>query len=433
MVTGLLEFGVLILLVLLNGAFALAEMAVVTAKQVRLQQQAEAGKRGADAALELAGNPGVFLSTVQLGITLVGVAAGAFGGSAFAEEIAPLLAPVPVIGEYAEAISVGLVVLLVTYLSLVLGELVPKKLAMSDPEGHAVRVAPAMKTLSRWGQPIVRLLNWSTRAVIRITGIKVPPRISITDEDLRMLIDEGALSGVLNRSEEVMMEQVLNFDETRIESLVTPRGQIVWLDENADQETIRETLIENKFSKYPVAKGRLDRIRGVVYAQDLLAQYLTTGRFDLLEVLHPPVIVPESMNILKTIDRLQQTQSGIAFVVNEFGGVDGIIADEDLTEALLGFKPTTVPDTDPAIVKRPDGSWLLDGLLPLTTFRELIGKKPLSSEPRLYHTLGGLIMSKLGRIPTTGDSLVWNGVSLEVLDMDGNRVDKVLAKKVDQE
>ncbi len=431
MVTGLLEFGVLILLVLLNGAFALAEMAVVTAKQFRLQQQVEAGKRGADAALELAAEPGVFLSTVQLGITLIGVAAGAFGGSAFAEEIAPLLAPLPVVGEYAEVISVGLVVLLVTYLSLVLGELVPKKLAMSDPEGYARHVAPTMRTFARLGRPIVRFLNWSTRTVIRITGIDVPVPLSVTDEDLRMLIDEGALSGALNRSEERMMEQVLNFDESRIESLVTPRGQIVWLDLNADQENIRETLVKNKFTKYPVAQGQLDRIRGVVYAQDLLAQFLTTGKFDLLEVLHPPVIIPESMTILKTIDRLQQTQSGIAFVVNEFGGVDGIIADDDLIEALIGFKPTTAPGTDPAIVKRADGSWLLDGLLPLTTFRELIGKKPLSSEPRLYHTLGGLVMTKLGKIPATGDMVVWQGVSLEVVDMDGNRVDKVLAKKVD--
>jgi len=428
--TGIFEFTVLILLVLMNGFFALSEMAVVLAKRMRLQQQAEKSQPGAADALYLAEESGSFISTVQLGITLVGVAAGAFGGSAFADQIAPLLERIPGFEPYAEAVSVALVVLMITYLSIVLGELVPKKLAISNPEGFAQMTAPVMRVLSRLGRPLVRFLNWSTQGVIKILGIKIAEQEIVTDEDLRMLIDQGAVSGVLTRDEEVMLEQVLNFDESRIESLVTPRSQIVWLDIDASQEEIRKMLIEHNWSKYPVAKDDLDQLSGVVYAQDLLKQYLTTGSFDLQAVLQPPVIVPESLNVLKTINRLQQTQSGIAFVINEFGGVDGLIADEDLTEALIGFKPGAQADTDPAIVRRADGSYLLDGLLPLTTFRDLMGKNPIvEGDERLYQTLGGLVMAELGKIPMTGDSLTWEEIYLEVIDMDGNRVDKVLVKK----
>jgi putative hemolysin len=243
-----------------------------------------------------------------------------------------------------------------------------------------------------------------------------------------MIIDQGAISGILNREEEIMMEQVLNFDESRVESLVTPRNQIIWLDIDASNETIRTTLMTYNRSKYPVANGHLDNLVGVVYAQDLLRQHLDQGNFDLRAILHPPVIVPDSMNILKTIDRLQDAQSGIAFVMNEFGGVDGLIADDDVTEALVGFKPSNQQDTDPAIVRRKDGSWLLDGLLPLPTFRELVGMKPINGDERLYQTLGGLVMAELGRIPSTGDTLTWENILLEVIDMDGNRVDKVMAK-----
>jgi putative hemolysin len=427
---GILEFSILILLVLVNGFFALAEMAIVSAKDVRLQQMAEEGDTGAADARRLTKESGSFLSTVQIGITLVGVATGAFGGSALAVQIAPLISWIPGVGRFAEVISVALMVLLITYLSLVLGELVPKRLAITNPEKYASQTATFMMRLSRWGRPIVSFLNGSTNAVIKLLRIKSPNRPKLTDEDLRMLIDQGAETGILNRDEEIMMEQVLNFDESRIESLITPRSKIIWLDIAATQDEIRETLIDHKRSKYPVAQGGLDRLRGVVYAQELLEQHLEIGHFDLTEILHPPVVVPESLNILTAITRLQKTGSGVAFVLNEFGGVDGLIADDDLTEALIGFKQASPTSTDPAIVQRDDGSWLLDGLLPLPTFRQLVGMKPINGDERLYQTIGGLMMAELGKIPTTGDCLVWEGIQLEVIDMDGNRVDKVLATKV---
>jgi putative hemolysin len=427
--TGFLEFGILILLVLLNGFFALAEMAIMYAKDVRLQQMAEAGNSGAADARYLSKNSGKFLSTVQIGITLVGVATGAFGGSALAVHIVPLINWIPGLERYAEGISVALIVLLITYLSLVLGELVPKRLAITHPEKYASITATIMKRISRWGNPIVKFLSGSTNAVIKLLRIQSPYRPGLTDEDLRMLIDKGAETGILNRDEEVMMEQVLNFDESRIESLITPRSKIVWLDISATQDEIHKTLIRYKRSKYPVAQGGLDRLRGVVYAQELLEQHLETGYFDLTTILHPPVVIPESLSILTAISRLQQTGCGVAFVLNEFGGVDGLIADDDLTEALIGFKHSSPSSTDPAIVHRSDGSWLLDGLLPLTTFRNLVGMKPINGDERLYQTIGGLVMAELGKIPTTGDSLKWEGIQLEVIDMDGNRVDKVLATK----
>jgi putative hemolysin len=424
---GLLEFFILLALVLINGFFALAEMAIISAKEVRLRQMAESGDANAADARQLARESGLFLSTVQMGITLVGVATGAFGGSALAVHITPLIERIPGIGGFAEGISVVLMILLITYLSLVLGELVPKRLAITNPERYARITAPLMKRLAQVGKPVVNFLNGSTNAVIRLLRIKTPNRPGLTDEDLRMLIDQGAETGVLNRKEEIMMEQVLNFDESRIESLITPRSKIVWLDITATQDEIQAVLLEHKRSKYPVAQGRLDRLRGVVYAQELLEQHLETGHFELTAILHPPVIVPESLNILTAISRLQETGSGIAFVLNEFGGVDGLIVDDDLTEALIGFKQSSPASTDPAIVQRSDGSWLLDGLLPLTTFRELVGMKPVNGNERLYQTIGGLVMAELGKIPTTGDSLVWEGIRLEVIDMDGNRVDKVLA------
>jgi putative hemolysin len=426
---GILEFSILILLVLLNGFFALAEMAIISARDVRLKQMEEAGDTGAASARRLLMESGSFLSTVQIGITLVGVATGAFGGSALAVFISPLISRIPGIGNYAEVISVILMVVLITFLSLVLGELAPKRIAITNPEGLASRVAPLMEQLSRIGKPFVTFLNGSTNAVIRLLGIKSDDQPEITDEDLRMFIDQGAETGILNRVEEVMMEQVLNFDESRIESLITPRSKIVWLDIAATQDEIQSTLMHHKRSKYPVASGGLDRLRGVVYAQELLEQHLVTGHFDLTAILHPPVVIPESLNILTAISRLQKTGSGIAFVLNEFGGVDGLIADDDLTEALIGFKQASPSSTDPAIVQRSDGSWLLDGLLPLTTFRELIGLKPINGDERLYQTISGLVMAELGKIPTTGDSLVWEDIHLEVIDMDGNRVDKVLAMK----
>ncbi|MBN2043435.1 MAG: HlyC/CorC family transporter [Anaerolineales bacterium] len=425
---GILEFLILLLLVLINGFFALAEMAIISAKELRLKQMAEDGDKRAEEANQLAGQSGLFLSTVQVGITLVGVATGAFGGSALAVQVTPLIEWIPGVGRYAEAVSVTLMVLLITYLSLVIGELVPKRLAITNPERYARMTAPFMKRLAHWGKPIVSFLNGSTNAVIKLLQIEAPIRQKLTDEDLRMLIDQGAETGILNRDEEVMMEQVLNFDASRIESLITPRSKIVWLDINATQDEIKDTLMNFKRSKYPVVQGSLDRLRGVVYAQELLEQHLVTGQFDLTAILHPPLIVPESLNILAAISRLQETGSGIAFVMNEFGGVDGLIADDDLTEALIGFKQTSPASTDPAIVQRGDGSWLLDGLLPLTTFRDLVGKKPTNGEERLYQTIGGLVMAELGKIPTTGDSLVWEDIHLEVLDMDGNRVDKVLAR-----
>ncbi len=422
-----IEFGVILLLVALNGLFALSEMAIVTAKQMRLQQQVEKEMPGAKAALSLSQNPGTFLSTVQLGITLVGVISGAFGGAALAKYVEPLFAWMPVIGEFSDALSILVVVILITYLSLVIGELVPKQLAIRDPEGFARKVAPMMVWLSKIGKPLVKVLSWSTDQMVRLFGNSTQSDQNVTDEDLRMLIDQGAMLGVLNRREELMMEQVLNFDESRIESLITPRPKVIWLDIDDDQSHILSVLEKHQLDRYPVAHGDLDYLLGVVTAADLLHQQLTTGKINLSEIIRPPVIVPDSLNILETIQRMRQNKIGIVFVLNEYGGVDGLITEKNLLSALRGYSPQTDTSFDPPIVERKDHSWLLDGMLPMTTLRELIGLKPLTEETMPYQTLSGLAMAELGRIPETGDIFLWEDVRFEIVDMDGKRVDKVLA------
>jgi putative hemolysin len=424
---GLLEIGIILLLALLNGVFAMSELAVVSARKLRLVALAERGKKRAKDVLDLLQEPDNFLSTVQIGITLVGVGAGAFGGATLSQEIAGLLREIAFLAPYARSISVGLVIVLVTYLSLVLGELVPKQIALSNPERYAMLVARPLEVLSRWMKPLVRFLSFSTGAVIRLTGIDLTPEPELTEADIRETIDQASLTGLVTQHEETMLEGVLNLSGMRVETLITPRAQVVWLDLYATQEELRQVISENHYERYPVARDTFDQVVGVVSANTLLEQYLRDGRFDLNAILEPPVFVPDSVDAYTAMTRMQQQATGIIFVLNEFGGVDGIVTQKDFLETIAGDMPEYGDTFDPQVTRREDGSLLCAGMLPLGTFLDLIEKTDLYEDLQgRYQTLGGLIMGELGHIPHTGELLEWEGLRLEVVDMDGKRVDKVL-------
>ncbi len=424
---GLLEIGTIILLALLNGVFAMSELAVVSARKLRLVALAERGKKRAQHVLELLQEPEDFLSTVQIGITLVGVGAGVFGGATLSEEIADFLREIDFLVPYADSLGVGLVVLLITYLSLVLGELVPKQIALSNPERYAMLVARPLSGLSRWMKPLVRFLSFSTGVVIRLTGIDLTPEPELTEADIRETIDHAALTGLVTQHEETMLEGVLNLSGMRVETLITPRAQVVWLDLYATQEELRQAISENHYERYPVARDTFDQVVGVVGANALLEQHLRDGSFDLNAVLEPPVFVPDSVDAYTAMTRMQQQATGIIFVMNEFGGVDGIVTQKDLFETIAGDMPEYGDTFDPQITRREDGSLLCAGMLPLSAFLDVIKKTDLYEDLQgRYQTLGGLIMGELGDIPHTGEVLEWKGLRLEVVDMDGKRVDKVL-------
>lgn len=426
------EFILILTLISLNGFFALAELAVLSAKKLRLQELANDDDR-AGAALDLIERPNRFLSTVQIGITLVGVASGAIGGATMARILARLIKDLPVIGQYAESIGVFLVILVITYLSLVIGELVPKQLALSNPERYAMGVAPIMKKLTKWLLPASRLLSVSTSFFVKLLGVDSSRKPDVSMEELRLMIDEGVIMGVLEPIEEIMLEQVLRFDEARIEALVTPRPEIAWLDIKATQEEIKDFVSNYRHEKIPVADEDLDRILGMVYSHELLVQLLQNGSFDLEAALNPAVLAPEGFDILQTLELMQKERTDIVFVLNEFGGVDGMVTSKDVLEAIVGDLPEPDESYDPKIVKRADGSMLLDGKLLLDVFSELIQMDLDDLRSSQVQTLAGFVITQLGAIPHTGDQFEVYGYSFEIIDMDGNRVDKVLVQKLTDE
>ncbi len=427
MMNSLIELSVIVLLALLNGIFALSELAVVSARKLRLVTLAERGKTRARDALNLLQESEIFLSTVQIGITLVGVGSGVFGGATLSRHIADGLRRISVLSPYAESLSVGIVVLIITYLSLVLGELVPKQIALSNPERFAMLVARPLQWLSRLMKPLVRFLSFSTKMVIRLTGIDLTPEPELTEADIRETIDQASLSGLVTRKEETMLEGVLNLSQMRIETLITPRAQVVWLDLYDSEDNLRKAIAENHYERYPVAKDEFDQVVGVVSANKLLEQLLQEGHFNLMDIIEPPVFVPDSIDAFTAMTRMQQQATGIIFVLNEFGGVDGIVTAKDFLETIAGDMPEYGDTFDPQVTIREDGSLLLAGMLPLSRFLDLVEKNKLYESLReRYQTLGGLIMGELGYIPKTGEVLVWEGMELEVVDMDDKRVDKVL-------
>jgi len=422
-----MESFLIILLMLLNGVLAMAEMAVVSARKVRLQQRVEQGDTGARVALELASAPNGFLSTVQIGITLVGILAGAFGGATMAEHLAAYLGQVPGLASSSKALGFGIVVVTITYLSLIIGELVPKRLALNNPEGIATMLAKPMRVLSVMASPAVRLLSVSTDSVLRLLGVRPSPEPPVTEEEIQLMLAQGTEAGVFAEAEHDMVMNVFRLDDRRINGLMTPRPEIVWLDLHASPGEIQHQLTTSPYTRFLVCDGSIDNVCGVVRAKDLLAACLAGQAFDIQAALRQPLFVPEHQPGLKVLELFKQTSTHLAIVVDEYGGTQGLVTHHDIMEAIVGDLPSAGLPTESPVVQREDGSWLLDGVLPVDTLKQLLGLKQMPSEDRgdEYHTLAGFVLRHIERIPVAGEHFTWNGLRFEVIDMDGHRIDKV--------
>ncbi len=425
------ELLVILLLILTNGIFAMSEIAVVSARKTRLQQWAEEGDAKARTALELANAPNQFLATIQIGITLIGILAGAYGGATIATGLASVMADIAWLAPYSQPLSLALVVLAITYLSLIVGELVPKRLALNNPERIAAAIAGPMRSLSRIAYPAVHLLAISTEVVLRTLGVRPSTEPPVTEEEIRTLIEQGTQAGMFEEAEQEMVERIFRLGDRRISAVMTPRTEIVWLDRSAPAEEIRETITQSVHSRFLVADGSLDNILGVVHAKDLLVHCLAAQVIDLGVTLQQPLYVPESMRALKTLELFKQSGTHIALVIDEYGGIQGLVTPSDILEAIVGDLPVAGEQLEPLAVQREDGSWLLDGMLPVDEFKELFDLGRLPGEDQgVYQTLAGFVIMQLGRIPATSDYFEWERLKIEVVDMDGNRVDKVLVTPV---
>jgi putative hemolysin len=421
------EIVFILLLVLANGVLAMSELSIVSARKVRLQQRADKGDAGASAAIELANSPNKFLSTVQIGITLVGILAGAFGGATLAEQLGVMLNRIPPLMPYGEAIAIVVVVLAITYLSLVLGELVPKRLALGNAENIASIVARPMRLLSVVASPAVRLLSFSTEAVLRMLRVQQSDEPPVTEEEVKVMIEQGIQARIFEKAEYDMVENIFWLSDRRIKELMTPRPEIVWLDLEDSPEQIRRELIESGHSRLPVCRGELDDVLGIVRAKDLLALDLEGVPLDLNAILRPPLFVPESMPVLKMLEVFKQSGTHVALVTDEHGGIEGLTTHHDILEAIVGDIPSVGEQTEPQAVQREDGSWLLDGKMRVDDFKDIFNIESLPGEERgNYQTLGGFVMMQMARIPSAGQYFEWGGLRFEVMDMDGRRVDKVL-------
>jgi putative hemolysin len=417
----------ILLLIIANGIFSGSEIAVVSARKLRLQQLAEKGNRPAQAALRLAESPNDFLSTVQIGITLIGILSGAVAGATVAQHLRPVFDGIKPLQPYSEGLSVTLVVALITYLSLVIGELVPKRIALANPERIACRIAPAMRSLSRISAPAVHLLGISTDALLRLLNVDPSAEPDITEEEIKALIRQGADSGVFEESEHDMVQRVLRLGDRTIKTMMTPRTEISWLDlESSLDENLTEVKDSNH-SRFPVGRGSLDDCIGIVRVRSLLTAQLSSDPLDLEALCQPPLYVAESIRSLTVLEQFKRTGIHIALVTDEFGGVEGLVTLNDLMEGIVGDLPALEDEEEPTFVIREDGSWLVDGSLDINEFDDRIGSKLLGSEEqRQYHTMAGFVIHALERIPKASDHFNWKGYRFEVMDMDGKRVDKIL-------
>jgi putative hemolysin len=418
-------------LIAANGLLAMCETAIVAARKARLQQSANLGDAGARTALELANHPNRFLATAQIGITLVGILTGAFGGATLTHKIERLVLAVPALAPYAGIIGLGAVVIGVTFFSLVLGELAPKRIALFHAERIASTVSSPMRFLSSLAFPLVRLLGVSTDLVLKIFRVKPSSEPHVTPEEIKILVEQGTALGIFEESEQDMIEGVLRLDERPIGAFMTPRTQMVSIDVGDPLETLHTKVVKSRHSRFPVIHGNFDNILGVVSAKDMLRQFLSGQPTDIREALRPPLFVPETASALKVLDLFRREGSHFAIVTDEYGGIQGLVTDMDILEAIVGALPSKDELIEPEVTLREDGSWLVDGLLNVDRLKEILEMDALPDEESgRYHTVSGFMMTQLGGIPATGQNFEWKGFRFEVVDMDGRRVDKVLIARV---
>lgn len=422
-----MEILILISLIVLNGVFAMSEIALVTARKARLKKLASEGDNAATTALELGGDPTNFMSTVQIGITSIGLLNGIVGEAVLAAPLANWLRSIGIAAPTASVGATAAVVVVVTYVSIVIGELVPKRLGQIAPEPIARLVARPMRVLAIAARPFVALLSISTRFVLRLMGVNQNAEPGVTEEEIHDMLDEGSQTGVIEQHEHEMVRNVFRLDDRRLGSLMVPRADVVFIDINLPADENLRRLIESEHTRFPVCDGGLDNILGVIHAKQALASVAMGLAPDYSANLHPGIHVPETLTGMELLNQFRGNQTQMVFVVDEYGEIQGIVTLYDLIEAVTGeFTPR---DTDAAwAVLRDDGSWLLDGSIPIPEMKDRLGLKTVPEEEKArYHTLGGLMMLLLGKIPAPGDHADWEGWRLEVMDMDDKRIDKVMA------
>lgn len=419
-------------LILLNGIFAMSELAIMTSRRSRLQRSAEAGSRGAATALALAREPARFLSTVQVGITLVGILSGAFAERALSSQVQSLVETVPVLVPYAVPVALVVVVLLVTYFSLVLGELVPKRIALARPERVASTIALPLDLVSRVAAVPVRLLTLSSDVVLKLLRVRPREGDDVSAEDVKSLVARAASTGVFDPMEHELFQRVFRVSDLSVKSLMVPRAEVIWIDESAPVDELRVLVGTSPFSHFPVCRGSLDHIVGVVHVKDLIAHGLVAGaEFNVARVAQKPLFVPETTAALVLLDRFQRTRTHVAFVVDEYGGTEGLVTLNDVIGALVGDITRRGEEPPPKAVRRDDGSWLVEGRLPLhEVLRTLRLPEGAADELPEVHTAAGLVVALLGDVPRVGQHVDFNGWRLEVVDMDDHRIDQVLAKRL---
>ncbi|MCC6609063.1 MAG: HlyC/CorC family transporter [Burkholderiales bacterium] len=423
-----MEILVLLILILANGAFAMSEIAVVSSRHVRLRQLAERGSPGAAAALALAENPGRFLSTVQVGITLIGIFMGAFGEATLSAQLAEALRRAPALLPYAHELAIAIVVIGITYFSLILGELVPKRLALYAPEAIATRIALPMRLLSQATLPFVKLLTLSTEALLRMVGVRERVKQTVTEAEIEGLMRIGAETGVFERAESEFVSRVLHLDSQRVGAVMTPRIDIVYLDVEASLDARLLAVRREGYTRVPVCRHGLRDVLGVLDTLDLLDPCLRGEPLDVLAHLEPALYVPETIHLMRLLELLKQHKAHLALVVDEYGEVQGLVTMTDVLEAIVGAVPELGEEEAPEFVRRADGSLLVDGGASLDRLQEAVGRRIEFPEDEAgrYHTVGGLVMARLGHVPRAGETFAFAGLRFEVLDMDRHRVDKVL-------
>jgi putative hemolysin len=416
----LAQFIVVFLLVLLNGFFAMAEIALVSARTARLKAFADANKRGATAALELKSDPSRMLATVQIGITVIAVLSGTFGQATLGERLQGVLQQYPgPLARYAHAISIAIVVLAISYLSLIIGELAPKRIALAHAEGIAAALSRPMRVLSRIGAPIEWFLSASTNLILQLLGLRSEHAAPVTDEEISIMLREGTATGHIPRAETEIVEMALRLGDRRASTVMTPRTRIEWLDLNDPAEENRRKIRESPYSRFPVVEGGSHQVVGIVEAKILLTHCLVGQPLDL----------PNTVSVLRVLDMFKSSGEPMALIVDEYGDLEGLVTPSDILEALVGDIPGA-SDTDQRVVRREDGTWLIDGMVGLDELKQVLSLSHLTGEDSDFHTLGGYLMARLNRVPMIADRVTANGYQFEIVDMDGRRVDRVLVAPV---
>lgn len=422
---------IILFLILLNGVFAMSELALVSAKRMRLEKQAAEGSRGAHAALRLADDPSHFLSTVQVGITLIGIFNGAFGEASLVARMRPWFESMPATQPYAYQLSLGIVVVGITFASIILGELVPKRIAMQYPEAMATLIAPPLRLLSTIMSPFVKVLALTTEAITRLIGIGKHKEETPTEEDITGMIKEGTDAGVFEKTEYDIVSRALRLDDRHLKALMTPRVDMTFVDLDGDRASILNRIADSRYSRFPVCRGDRSQVVGFIHTGDLFEQAVRTGSLDAIDLdaaVQDILYVPETVSAMGVLELFKKNNAELALIVDEYGDIQGMVTMTDVMSALVGDVTVIGEEHDPDAVQREDGSWLLDGSVPLDRFRDLFATSVVfpGEENGAYHTLAGFLLYQFGYIPRPTETVHWDEYCFEVVDMDGNRIDRIL-------